>query len=412
MAQTEFALNLLDELIKLPTVNGSEGSVATYLKDIFQQNQIKVSLVPWQRDYNRVNLVAQYKQNDGPILGMAGHEDVVSAVAPDEWTYGPFMPQHDHGKIYGRGSSDMKSGLTALALAFIQLTKDPDFHGNLRFIATVGKENGRLGAKQLAKNHFVDDLAGMIVAEPSNAFSDTAMQQLLASGAFQISQPNPANYSRHACFFAHKGTLDYQVIARGKAVDSSMLEMGINALDHLIEFYQEQKHYFTHLTQFKNRQLGPTEATVTIFQAGDQANTIPHLASLTTKIRTIPEYTNTRIIDDLNLLIATLNDQWPTCHLALRVTNSNNPVQTAVTDPLVTITQASLAKIWGQPALALGTSSGTDASEYLRANPKIPVIVVGPGNETAHAINEFVWEDDYLKSIELYQMICREYFKK
>lgn len=114
----------------------------------------------------------------------------------------------------------------------------------------------------------------------------------------------------------------------------------------------------------------------------------------------------------MNLLIATLNDQWPTCHLALRVTNSNNPVQTAVTDPLVTITQASLAKIWGQPALALGTSSGTDASEYLRANPKMPVIVVGPGNETAHAINEFVWEDDYLKSIELYQMICREYFKK
>ncbi|WP_125766634.1 M20/M25/M40 family metallo-hydrolase [Lapidilactobacillus wuchangensis] len=411
MNQTEFALNVLDNLIKLPTVNGSEGSVAAYLKDIFQQNGIQVSLIPWHQNYNRVNLVAQYKQNDGPILGLTGHEDVVAPVAADEWTYGPFMPHHDQGKIYGRGASDMKSGLAAMALAFIRLSKDPNFHGNLRFIATVGEENGRLGAKQLTKNHFVSDLAGMIVGEPSTASSKKIMTQLLATDSFELPQAQPHNYSRQACFFAHKGTLDYQVVARGKAAHSSVPEVGINALDHLITFYNEQKRYFTHLTEFRNETLGLTKATVTMLQAGEQANTIPNLASLTAKLRTIPEYSNERIINDLKLLIANLNQANPDYHLSLRIINSDEPMQTPPTAPLVKITQASLAAIWGQPALSIGAPGGSDASEYLRANPKMPVVVVGPGNESAHAINEFVREDDYLKAINLYQLICQKYFE-
>lgn len=412
MDSQELALKVLDELIKLPTVNGSEGSVAAYLKDVFQQNGLKVSLIPWHNNYNRVNLVVQYKQNDGPILGLTGHEDVISPVAADQWTYGPFMPQHQQGRIYGRGSSDMKSGLAAMALAMIQLSKDPNFHGNLRFIATVGEESGRLGAKQLTKDHFVDDLSALIVGEPSTASSRTIMNDLLATDSFQIPQPNPTTYGRHACFFAHKGTLDYQVIARGKAAHSSVPEVGINALDHLITFYNEQKRYFAHLTQFKNDLLGPTKAAVTIFQAGEQSNTIPRLAHFTAKLRTIPEYSNERIIDDLKLLVNNLNQANPDYHLSLKVLNSNLPIQTSITDPLVQLTQQALQEVWHEPALALGAPGGTDASMFIMANSKMPVVVVGPGNESAHAINEFVDEADYLKSIDLYQLICRKYFEE
>ena len=60
--------------------------------------------------------------------------------------------------------------------------------------------------------------------------------------------------------------------------------------------------------------------------------------------------------------------------------------------------------------MAVGAPGGTDASQFVKANPNLEVVVAGPGNESAHQINEFVLEEDYLKYIDLYQDIAKRYF--
>lgn len=172
MDKTE-KLSILDDLIKLETVNGHEELVANYLKKLFEKHQIKTELV--KTDDNRFNLIASINNNAEKTLGFTGHEDVVAPVDEKKWNYGAFNPKHIDGKIFGRGTSDMKSGLAGLTIAMIELNEDDNFKGNIKFIATVGEELGEIGAKQLSESGYADDLNALVVGEPSNASSTPVM---------------------------------------------------------------------------------------------------------------------------------------------------------------------------------------------------------------------------------------------
>ncbi|APX72761.1 M20/M25/M40 family metallo-hydrolase [Companilactobacillus allii] len=402
-------LEILDDLIKLNTVNGNEEVVANYLKDLFEKHNIQTELVEY--DKGRVNLIATVKNSDGPILGFTGHEDVVAPVDESKWNYNAaFNPKHIDGKIFGRGTSDMKGGLAGMAISLIELNEDDSFKGNIKFIATVGEEMGELGAKQLSDAGYANDLSALIVGEPSNSTSKLVTDKLAGSGLIRITQPNPSEYGRHSIFCAHKGSVTYKIISRGKAAHSSMPEVGINALDNLITYYNKQNEYFTKLTSADDDVLGKTKASVTVFKSGDQENTIPDYAEMKVKIRTIPEYNNDKIIAELNDLIKELNDADPKMSLEMDLESSNWPVKTDLNSKFLQMARDTYKEVWTQDALAVGAPGGTDASQFVEANNDLEVIVAGPGNESAHQINEFVFEDDYLKYIDIYKLIAKKYF--
>lgn len=109
-------LEILDDLIKLKTVNGNEKLVADYLKELFDKHNIETEMVKY--DEGRYNLIATIKKGNGPVLGFTGHEDVVAPVDESKWNYdSSFKPKHIDGKIFGRGTSDMKGGLAGMAIA-------------------------------------------------------------------------------------------------------------------------------------------------------------------------------------------------------------------------------------------------------------------------------------------------------
>jgi len=399
-------LSILDDLIKLQTVNGHEELVANYLKDLFAKNGIESELVKY--DDERYNLIASIKKGDGPILGFTGHEDVVSTVDDSKWNYGPFNPKHIDGKIFGRGASDMKSGLAGLAIAMIELNENPNFKGNIKFIATVGEEVGEIGSQKLAEAGYADDIKSLVVGEPSNSSSNLVMQSLVDSGLIELNGQKPE--TRIAAFCAHKGSVTYKVISHGKAAHSSMPEAGVNALDNLITYYNKQAEYFNEITKSEDDVLGTTKPSVTVMNAGKQENTIPDYAELTAKIRTIPEFGNDKIITDLNDLIAKLNQADPRMNLEFKLLSSNWPVKTDINSHFMQLVRDSYKDILGANIVLVGAPGGTDASKFVQANPDLEVVVAGPGIETAHQINEYVFEDDYLKYIDIYKTLATKYF--
>jgi len=399
-------LSILDDLIKLQTVNGHEELVANYLKDLFDKNGIESELVKY--DDERYNLIASIKKGDGPILGFTGHEDVVSTVDDSKWNYGPFNPKHIDGKIFGRGASDMKSGLAGLAIAMIELNENPNFKGNIKFIATVGEEVGEIGSQKLAEAGYADDIKSLVVGEPSNSSSNLVMQSLVDSGLIELNGQKPE--TRIAAFCAHKGSVTYKVISHGKAAHSSMPEAGVNALDNLITYYNKQAEYFNEITKSEDDVLGTTKPSVTVMNAGKQENTIPDYAELTAKIRTIPEFGNDKIITDLNDLIAKLNQADPRMNLEFKLLSSNWPVKTDINSHFMQLVRDSYKDILGANIVLVGAPGGTDASKFVQANPDLEVVVAGPGIETAHQINEYVFEDDYLKYIDIYKTLATKYF--
>ncbi|MFH5811552.1 M20/M25/M40 family metallo-hydrolase [Companilactobacillus sp. FL22-1] len=398
-------LSVLDDLIKLNTVNGNEELVANYLKNLFEKNGIKAELNQYAD--NRYNLIASIGDGSGKVLGFTGHEDVVSTVDDSKWNYGPFNPKHIDGKIFGRGTTDMKGGLAGLAIAMIELHEDDNFKGNIKFIATVGEEKGELGADKLAKEGYADDLSALIVGEPSNASSKLVMDQMIATGMIETN--GKKSESRIAAFCAHKGSVTYKVISHGKAAHSSMPEVGINALDNLIAYYNQQSAYFQELVKTEDDILGTTKPSVTVLNAGEQENTIPDYAEMTVKIRTIPEHGNDEIIADLKSIIDKMNQADPKMKLEFQLLSSNWPVKTDINSNFVKLVKESYKEVLDTNILTVGAPGGTDASKFVEANHDLDVIVAGPGNETAHQVNEYLFEDDYLQYINIYEAIAKKF---
>lgn len=205
-------IKILSDIVKINTENGNEKELALYLKKLLEDNGVSSELIEFSDD--RASLVAEISNGDGPVLALAGHMDVVSAGDENEWKYPPFDAHIEDNVMWGRGTSDMKAGLAALVIAFIEMKKSKNFKGKLRLIATVGEEVGQYGAGQITDQGYLDDVDSVIIAEPCSV----------------------------AIAFAHKGSLNYKVRSKGVEAHSSTPELGSNAIEHLLEAMVEIKN--------------------------------------------------------------------------------------------------------------------------------------------------------------------------
>ena len=85
------------------------------------------------------------------------------------------------------------------------------------------------------------------------------------------------------------------------------------------------------------------------------------------------------------------------------------PVKTELDAKLVKVGREAYEDVFKQKNVVVGAPGGTDAAAFVRANPNMEVIVAGPGNESAHQIDEFCFEDDYLQYISIYKEIAKKY---
>lgn len=115
------AITLLKDILKIDSTNGNEKAVADYLTTTLDRYGIASEQVEYAKGRNQ--LIASLKgkqQHNGKKLGFTGHMDVVP-VGEIPWKYPPFSATEEDGKIYARGSSDMKAGLAAQVVAMIEL---------------------------------------------------------------------------------------------------------------------------------------------------------------------------------------------------------------------------------------------------------------------------------------------------
>lgn len=375
----------LADLVKLNTAGGHENRVADFLKDAFKKHGLEAKEIPAAP--NRCDLIVEYgNENDGPTLGLCGHEDTVAIGNQDDWRFPPLGAVVKGGKMYGRGTSDMKSGLAAEALALMEL-KDEGWvpHGQLRFMATIAEEssptNHMQGAEEFDRDGYTKSLDAVIIGEPFDA----------------------------DVVFAHKGSITYAVTSKGKAAHSSTPQFGYNAIDPLIHYYNLQAQYFKTLTA-KNPYLGTTTPVVTKISGGSQLNSVPAAAAVYGKIRTIPEIANQEIIIHFQQLINKVNEE-DQAQLKLVILGNKRPVVTDPHDPFVQLVAKVGQQVRGHKMVLRGSSAGTDASELTKSNPGMKVVVFGPGNETLHRPNEYVDLDRYFKFIEIYKEVAKAYLK-
>lgn len=368
----EEKIQILADLIAIKSVNENEIEVANYLKELFAEYGIESKIVPVTD--TRVNLVAEIGSGN-PVIGISGHMDVVSPGDESEWSSDPFTLAERDGKLYGRGTNDMKAGLVNLALVMIELKENNELkNGTVRFMATTGEEVGGAGSKELYEKGYMDDVDYLWVAEPS---------------------PDTIIYS-------HKGSLNLRVTSIGEAAHSSMPDQGYNAINPLMEYLLEVDEKLNGDNR-TNEVLNNLVMSTTIFNAGNQVNSVPEKAVSEINVRTIPEFDNDEVIE----LFKTTADKY-------NKEGSDIEVEVTMSLPSVFTTGKSkmvdLAKELGKKHLNLdiavkGSPGVTDASNLLRdKDDDFPFMMFGPGEtKMAHKTDEYVYKDYYFAFFNIYK---------
>ncbi|OJZ40883.1 succinyl-diaminopimelate desuccinylase [Staphylococcus aureus] len=397
-------IQLLADIVELQTENNNEIDVCNYLKDLFDKYDIKSEIL--KVNEHRANIVAEIG-NGSPILALSGHMDVVDAGNQDNWTYPPFQLTEKAGKLYGRGTTDMKGGLMALVITLIELKEQNQLpQGTIRLLATAGEEKEQEGAKLLADKGYLDDVDGLIIAEPTGS----------------------------GIYYAHKGSVSCKVTATGKAVHSSVPFIGDNAIDTLLEFYnlfkekyselkqQDTKHELDVAPMFKSligKEISEEDANYasgltavcSIINGGKQFNSVPDEASLEFNVRPVPEYDN----DFIESFFQNIINDVDSNKLSLDIPSNHRPVTSDKNSKLITTIKDIASSYVEQDEIFVSALVGaTDASSFLGDNKdNVDLAIFGPGNPLmAHQIDEYIEKDMYLKYIDIFKEASIKYLKE
>ncbi|MBR8979050.1 ArgE/DapE family deacylase [Staphylococcus aureus] len=397
-------IQLLADIVELQTENNNEIDVCNYLTDLFDKYDIKSEIL--KVNEHRANIVAEIG-NGSPILALSGHIDVVDAGNQDNWSYPPFQLTEKDGKLYGRGTTDMKGGLMALVVSLIELKEQNELpHGTIRLLATAGEEKEQEGAKLLADKGYLDDVDGLIIAEPTGS----------------------------GIYYAHKGSMSCKVTATGKAVHSSVPFIGDNAIDTLLEFYnlfkekyselkqQDTKHELDVAPMFKSligKEISEEDANYasgltavcSIINGGKQFNSVPDEASLEFNVRPVPEYDN----DFIESFFQNIINDVDSNKLSLDIPSNHRPVTSDKNSKLITTIKDVASSYVEQDEIFVSALVGaTDASSFLGDNKdNVDLAIFGPGNPLmAHQIDEYIEKDMYLKYIDIFKEASIQYLKE
>lgn len=372
-------IQFLQQLLQIDSSNppGNEHLVTEAFINRCKQNGLpfKVTML----DETRSNFEVTLPGKSGKQLVLCGHMDTVSP-GTGEWIYSPFSGEIADGRIYGRGASDMKSGLAAMFLALEELyltsTVPP---AGVTFLATAGEEVDSCGARAFIKENDCRKIDALIIAEPTN----------------------------EKIVIGHKGALWLEITAYGKTSHGSMPEQGINAVDHMLKIVRlldEMK-----IEWVTDRQpLGQSSLAVTMIEGGVQTNVIPDKCSIRADIRSVPPQSHSSFINMLKSKLDLLMDQGEIYKYSVETILDRPSI---LTDPAEDIIQIAQMINGESPVNHYGVSYYTDGA-VLNPRSEIPTLIYGPGDEKlAHRPNEWVSLAAYQRSIQFYKQLIMTYGK-
>ncbi|MFB6104112.1 MAG: ArgE/DapE family deacylase [Halobacteriaceae archaeon] len=239
---------------------------------------------PDRTEYPRENVVGRIGDGDGPDVHFTGHFDVVPAG--EDWTHDPYDPTIEDGRLYGRGSSDMKSGIAASLFAGDALLATDAISGRLTQSMTCDEETGGF----TGLGHLVD--TGVITPETTD--------YCIYTECFDSSR---------ICI-GHRGVLKFRVVTTGEKAHGSMAHDGQNAVMAMNDFLTRIDTYRDRLHDRRTDLPVTPEASrvadisATMIDAGYSENVVPDRCSATFYRVLVPEESVADAREEVQALMA------------------------------------------------------------------------------------------------------------
>ncbi|GAA4304533.1 M20 family metallo-hydrolase [Nibribacter koreensis] len=336
------ALNLLQQLISIQSFSREESGTAEAIAQFLQARGVEI--------HRRENNVWAFNKHYNPALPtvlLNSHHDTVKPHP--SWTFDPFTPTVQDGKLYGLGSNDAGGCLVSLIATFLHFYDRTYLTYNLVLAATAEEEiSGRNGIELVYPE--LGNVKFAIVGEPT--------QMHLA--------------------VAEKGLMVLDCVAHGQGGHAAR-EEGVNAI---YEALTDIEWFRTYRFPKESSFLGPVKMSVTVIQAGSQHNVVPDQCKFTVDVRITDAYQPEEVLSIIK------------GHVKSEVTPRSTRLRPSSIDrehPIV------------QSGIRLGRNLYGSPTTSDQALLNIPSLKIGPGDSArSHTANEFVYISELEEGIALY----------
>lgn len=368
------------EMVRIKSVNppGDEMAMAEYVANVLKSIGLEVKLL--KHSSSRASVLAILRgSGQVPALLYSAHLDTVPLGA-EQWIHEPFAAETLDGKIWGRGSADMKGGLAALlVMAKIMANSGLSIKGDLIFAITAGEEVDSLGAKSVASYPDLGPVQAIIVPEPS--YNDI--------------------------YIAEKGALWLEISTYGKTAHGSMPALGKNAVMMMVELIKGLENFFIPFES--HAMLGGFSMSINTISGGIKTNVVPDRCVVSIDMRTVPGQDHHDIMARFQGLIKDLGKHDPDFKASIEISNDRPPIETSPEEPVVKMMVDIVADITGEIPIPKGVNYYTDAATLTPAF-KAPMIICGPGHPgLAHQPNEYVEIEKLVQAAKIYTAATHQF---
>jgi acetylornithine deacetylase len=362
------SVDMIRKLVGFPTVSrDSNLKLIEFVHDYLRPHAAEVRLT-YDDDQRKANLFATVGPLGVPGIVLSGHTDVVP-VDGQVWASDPFRLIEADGRLYGRGTSDMKSFI-AVVLAVVGESGAGGLKTPVHLAFSYDEEVGCLGVGRL-----IEDLAHAGVRPRSCVVGEPTLMKPIV---------------------AHKGKKSYRCTVRGLASHSAYAPRAVNA----VESAAEAVAYLKQMAR-RHRDRGPydrsfdvihTTVHAGVIHGGTALNIVPHECTFDFEFRYLPGDDPEELLREFKQYIAEklepeMQAVDPASGFSIAALSEISALETGVETEVVGLAQ----ELAGSTAVGK-VSFGTEAPQFQRAG--IPTVVCGPGSiEQAHKPNEFVTLD-------------------
>ncbi len=370
----------LADLVRLDSTNpglvpdgAGEAEVATYVEDAMRDLGLDVEV--WAPEPGRPNVVGVWPgAGDGRTLMLNAHTDTVGVEGMDA----PFTPRIEDGRMYGRGTQDMKGSLAAQLAAVRALqAAGVALDGDVIIAAVIDEEHKSRGTEAVVERYVPD---GAVVTEP------TDLELALA----------------------HKGFVWIDVETRGRAAHGSRPDEGVDANMHMGRVLARLDRLAKELRSREGHRLvGAPSLHAAQIEGGSASSVYAARCRLRVERRTVPGETAEAARREVESILEAVADDDPAVDASCTLAFSRRPFEAAADSAVADAVRGAGTDVLEHAPPDAGQTYWTDAA--LLAEAGTETVVLGPVGEGLHTTEEWVDLDSVVQLAEILARTARRY---
>lgn len=395
-------VSLCSDLVRIPSENppGDTRAISQFIASFMESRGFRYQIYAPVKEMP--NMVAYLKgERPGRRVILNGHIDTYPAGDHKRWSHAPFGGDVDGGKIFGRGASDMKGGVTASLMAFSYLSQyQKELKGEIVLTLVSDEETGgRWGSQWLVENVPLVTGDVMLNGEPTSC-------ELIS--------------------FAEKGRIWLEVEATGLGAHGAYTHMGDNAIEKMLSFLKELKGLATLSI------AAPTDVTRILEEGREVVDAMKGkgatdvLMGITvnlgrieggTKINMVAEHCRAEV--DIRLpqgvsthqILRAIDERASRYRgIAYRVLYQNDPFFTPPDHEIFLLLKKNAEALKGGTVWLSSGIGGTDAKHFRSKN--IPCAIYGPRSHSMGGPDEYITIDDLILTTKVHTLTTLDYLQQ